>query len=134
MPLYKVNLKEKPYNNSMQNDLKDRTKQFALRIINLVESLPHGLAAQIVGKQLIRCGTAVAANYRAACRARSQAEFIAKLGIVIEEADEACFWLEIIMAKNMLKATLVKPLLQESNEITAIMVASVNSTKKGKKA
>ena len=116
----------------MQNDLKDRTKQFALRVITLVESLPPGLTSQVIGKQLMRCGTSVAANYRAACRARSQVEFIAKLGIVIEEADEACFWLEIVTARNILKSTLVEPLLRESNEITAIMVASVNSTRKGR--
>jgi four helix bundle protein len=74
-------------------DLLARTKNFALRIIKLVDALPHTLAGRTIGGQLLRCGTSVSANYRAACRGRSKAEFVAKLGIVEEEADESCHWL-----------------------------------------
>jgi four helix bundle protein len=107
-----------------QEELKQRTKDFALRIIKLVNALPNTPLGRIVKNQLIRCGTSVGANYRAACRGRSKLEFIAKLGIVIEEADESAFWLEIIIETRLLKEELVKPLLQETNEVIAIMVAS----------
>ncbi len=115
-----------------EQELKLRTKQFALRVIKLVQALPKIDVARVVGKQLLRSGTSVGANYRAVCRARSTAEFIAKLGIVIEEADESCFWLEIIIEAGILKQGLVNSLLKEANEITAIMVASSNSASKHK--
>lgn len=102
-------------------------------MIKLVQALPETDVGRIVGKQLVRCGTSVGANYRAVCRARSAADFIAKLGIVIEEADESCFWLEIIIESGLLKQQLVESLLKESNEITAIMVASCNSIRKKSK-
>ena len=107
-----------------EQELKLRTKQFALRILKLVRALPKTVDGRTIGKQLIRVGTSVGANYRAACRGRSKAEFIAKLGIVEEEADECAFWLEIIIEGGLLKAAHVGNLLQEANEITAIMVAS----------
>lgn len=113
-------------------ELKLRTKKFALRIIKLVQAMPKIEIGRIIGKQLLRCGTSVGANYRAVCRARSGADFISKLGIVIEEADESCFWLEIIIEAVLMKQELVKDLLQEANEITAIMVASRNSATKNK--
>jgi len=94
-----------------------------------VKSLPKTIEGRVIGNQLIRSGTSVGANYRAACRARSKAEFIAKLGVVIEEADESAFWLEIIIESNLLKKELVKPLLNETNEIIAIMVSSAKSAK-----
>jgi len=78
-------------------DLKERTKQFALRILKLVEALPNSLQGRTIAAQLVRAGTSVGANYRAACRGRSRAEFIAKIGIVEEEADESAFWLELII-------------------------------------
>jgi len=112
-----------------KEELKKRTKQYALRIIKLVKSLPKTIEGRVIGNQLIRSGTSVGANYRAACRARSKAEFIAKLGVVIEEADESAFWLEIIIESNLLKKELVKPLLNETNEIIAIMVSSAKSAK-----
>lgn len=93
-------------------DLKKRTKEYALRIIKLVEALPKTTVGRTIGNQLIRCGTSVGANYRAVCRARSTSEFIAKLGIVIEEADESAFWLELIIEKNILKKELVTPILE----------------------
>jgi four helix bundle protein len=91
------------------------------------------LEGKVIGSQLLRSGTSVAANYRAVCRARSRAEFISKLGTVIEEADESCFWLELIIDIPLLKKELVNDLLTEANEIVSIMVASKNSaTNNGK--
>lgn len=107
-----------------ENDLLIRTKKFALRIIKLVDALPNTLAGRTIGGQLIRAGTSVSSNYRAACRGRSKAEFIAKLGIVEEEADESCHWLEVIIEANLMEEKLVADLLREANEITAIMAAS----------
>jgi four helix bundle protein len=105
-------------------DLKDRTKKFALRILRLIDALPNSAAGRTVAGQLARSGTSVAANYRAACRGRSKAEFTAKLGIFEEEADESCFWLEMIIESELLPAKKVESLLKEANEITAIMVSS----------
>jgi four helix bundle protein len=112
--------------------LKQRTKQYALRIIKLVNSLPNNTTGWVIGKQLIRSGTGVAANYRAACRSRSIAEFIAKIGIVIEETDESAFWLELIMETNLLKKELIEPIYQETTEILAIMITSSNTASKKK--
>ncbi|MDP3900391.1 MAG: four helix bundle protein [bacterium] len=113
-----------------KEDLKERTKQYALRIIRLVDALPKTQTGRAVGNQLIRCGTSVGANYRAVCRARSTAEFISKLGIVIEEADESAFWLEVIIDSKLLKKELVEPLIDESKEILAIMISSSNTARK----
>ncbi len=107
-----------------ENDLLKRTKSFALRIIKLVDALPNTAAGRAIGGQLIRSGMSVSANYRAACRGRSKAEFVAKLGIVEEEADECCHWLELIVESQLMEEKLVAPLLREANEITAIMVSS----------
>jgi len=104
--------------------LKQRTKDFALRVVKLVEALPNTVAGRAIGHQLVRAGTSVGANYRAACRSRSRAEFIAKMGIVEEEADESAFWLEIIMENGLLNKEIVKNLHQEAEELTAIMAAS----------
>ncbi|NLX24745.1 MAG: four helix bundle protein [Lentisphaerae bacterium] len=107
-----------------QNELKTRTKQFALRILRLTAALPPTPEARAIRNQLSRSGTSVGANYRAACRARSKAEFVAKLGTVIEEADESCFWMELIIEGGMLPEKNVSDLLTEANELTAIMTAS----------
>jgi len=93
-----------------EDDLKKRTKLFALRILKLVAALPKTLAGRTIGGQLVRSGTSVAANYRAACRARSKAEFISRLGVVEEEADESALWLELIMESQLMKKALVEPL------------------------
>jgi four helix bundle protein len=105
-------------------DLKIRTKQFALRVLKLVAALPNSTQGRTIGGQLIRAGTSVGSNYRAACRGRSKAEFIAKLGIVEEEADESAFWLELIIEGSLLKPNVVEPLLNEANELTRIMASS----------
>ena len=112
------------------DELKKRTKQFALRIIKLVIALPATPWGHVVGHQLLRSGTSVGANYRAACRARSRAEFVAKLGNVIEEADESAYWLELIIESKLLKADLVADLLREADELTAIMTTSRKSAQK----
>ena len=105
-------------------DLKKRTQDFALRVFRLVEALPKSYAGKTVAMQLSRSGSSVGANYRADCRARSTAEFRAKLGVVIEEADESDYGLEPIISGGLLPEPKVTPLLQEANELTAIMVAS----------
>jgi len=114
-----------------ENDLQARTKTFALRVMKLADALSKTTAGQTIGRQLIRSGTSVSANYRAACRARSKAEFIAKLGIVEEEADESCHWLELIVESGLIEERLVQDLLKEANEITAIMVASKKTSRSG---
>ena len=106
------------------DDFKKRTKQFALRILKLVEALPNTVAGRIIAGQLVRAGTSVGSNYRAACRGRSKAEFIAKLGIVEEEADESAYWLELIIEGALLNAPLVQPLLNEANELTRMTAKS----------
>jgi len=108
-------------------DLKERTKQLALRVLKLVTALPKTLAGKTIGGQLIRSGTSVGANYRAACRARSKLEFIAKIGIVEEEADESAFWMELIIETGLLKPQLVESLLTEANELAKIMTSSRKS-------
>lgn len=107
-----------------KRDLQDRTKQFALRVLNPIDALPHTVIGRLIADQLGRAGTSVASNYRAACRARSKSEFVSKLGTVIEEADEAAFWLEVIMEGRVLDRCLVAPLWQEADEIVAIMTRS----------
>ena len=97
--------------------LKLRTKQFAIRIVGVVRSLPRTREGDVVGKQLLRCGTAVAANYRAVCRARSKAEFISKISIVVEEADETVFWLELLADTAVVPPEKVSLLLKEANEL-----------------
>ena len=115
-----------------ENELKVRTKQFGLGIMNLVDGLPKTTTGRALGSQLVRSGTSVGANYRAACRSRSKAEFIAKIGIVAEEADESAFWLELIMDGGILKPELVSRLHQEAEELTAIFTASGRTAKTGK--
>jgi four helix bundle protein len=112
-----------------QQEMKKRTKEFALRIMKLVGALPQSIEGRAVGNQLVRAGTSVGANYRAACRGRSRAEFIAKLGLVEEEADESAFWLEIIIEGNLLKKHQAESLLKEANELVAIIAASRKSAK-----
>ena len=106
------------------DEFKARTKRFALRIVRLVESLPKTQSGSVIGNQLLRCGTSVGANYRAACRARSQADFIAKMGIVEEECDETIYWIEMLVEGGQIKRTLVEDLLNEANEILSMVVAS----------
>lgn len=110
-------------------ELKDRTKRFALRVLNLCSALPRTTTGRRIGDQLVRSGTAVGANYRSACRARSNAEFIAKLGVVLEEADETSYWLELIMDGKLLNRELVESLHKESEELCAMFYSSIQSSK-----
>jgi len=112
-------------------ELKGRTKSFAIRIVTLFRSLPRSPDAQTLGKQLLRSGTSVAANYRAVCRSRSRAEFIAKMGMVMEEADESAFWLELLSETGVIKAERTRNLLKEANELVAIFGASLRTAKDG---
>ena len=111
------------------DQLKVRTKLYSLAIIDLVEKLPITTASKIVAYQIAKSGTSVGANYRAVCRARSDKEFIAKMEIVLEEADETLFWLEIIIDKNWLNKTITEPIWKEGNELTAIFVSSLKTVK-----
>ena len=107
-----------------EQEMIKRTKQFALRVMKLVEALPRNVQGRTIASQLMRSGTSVAANYRAACRARSKPEFMAKLGTVEEEADESGFWLELIIESGLLIEKNVRPLLIEAGELVAITASS----------
>lgn len=106
------------------DQMKERTKAVALRIIRLCQALPVRGIGDVMGRQLIRCGTSVGANYRAACRARSRADFVSKLAIVEEEVDECSYWIELLVEAGLIRVKLVEPLLGELNELTAIISAS----------
>ncbi len=107
--------------------LKARTKSFALNVIRFVGTLPRNYAADVMGRQLVRCATSVGANYRAACRAKSAADFVAKMKIVEEEADEAIYWMELLGESGFVSTQQVAPLLGEANEIVAMTVASIKT-------
>jgi four helix bundle protein len=109
--------------------LQSRTKQFAVRIVGVSQSLPRSREADVVARQLLRSGTSVAANYRAVCRARSKAEFISKMAIVVEEADETVFWLEFLAETQLVPAAKLTLLLNEANELLAICAASLRTAK-----
>ncbi|HLX83251.1 MAG TPA: four helix bundle protein [Terriglobales bacterium] len=109
--------------------LKLRTKNFALRVLRLYRSLPRTEEARILGRQLLRSSTSIGANYRAACRGRSRAEFAAKLGIVLEEADETVFWLELLQEGDIFPAGKLHELVKEANELVSIFVSSVRTAK-----
>ena len=112
--------------------LRRRTKEFALRLIRMFRSMPRSEEARVIGKQLLRAGTSVAANYRAVGRARSKAEFIAKMGTVVEEADETVFWLELLAEAGIFPQKRLESLLREANELLAIFAASHQTARKGR--
>jgi four helix bundle protein len=112
-------------------ELRERTKVFALRILQVFRSLPRTVDAQIIGKQLLRSATSVAANYRAACRSRSRTEFAAKIGLVLEEADETAFWIEFLTDAKIMQKERLEKLLNEALELTAIFSASRKTAKQG---
>ncbi len=115
-----------------EQEFKKRTKQLALRIINLVNSLPKTTAAQVIGKQILRSGTSVGANYRAACRAKSTADILYKLTVVEEEADETLYWLELLVEGEIVPESKLTSLMSETNEIVAMIVASIKTIKQRK--
>jgi four helix bundle protein len=113
--------------------LKARTKQFAIRIVRVFKSLPKNDEARIIGKQLLRAGTSVAANYRAVCRSRSKAEFISKMSVVVEETDESAFWLELLIETSIIPEVRLRDLLTEANELLAIFAASLWTARQERK-
>ena len=115
-----------------KDDMKHRTRKFALRVIRLVESLPKGRTEDVLGKQLLRSGTSVGANYRASCRAKSTADFVYKMGIVEEETDESLYWMELLIEAKVMESKKLEPLMKEGNELLAITVASIKTAKKTK--
>ena len=110
-------------------ELKARTREFGIRVIRLVEALPKSQSAGVIGRQLLRAGTSVGANYRSACRARSRPEFISKVGIAIEEADESLYWMEVLIDAGLVTKGKLGPLMQEGNELVAILTASVKTAR-----
>ncbi len=119
---------------TLPEQMKDRAKKFAIRIVRLFRKIPKTDEARIVGKQVLRAGTSVAANYRAVCRARSKAEFIAKMGTVVEEADETVFWLELLVETGIVSRGRMESLLAEANELLAIFAASHGTAKSSSRA
>jgi four helix bundle protein len=124
-----------PQNNSTSisvekhHQLRDRTKAFALRVIRMSDSLPRTRSGNVIGNQILRSATGMAANYRAAGRSRSKAEFIAKIGVVIEEADETVFWLEMLQDSGIVKPTKLDSMLDEANQLLAVFTASRRTAK-----
>lgn len=117
-----------------QDELKQRSKHFSLRVIRLVEALPHRRTTSVIGHQLLRAGTSVSANYRTACRARSQADFISKFGIVIKEADECCYWMELFEKGKIVTPEWLKDLKEETNQLIAIFSAAQITARKNLEA
>jgi four helix bundle protein len=119
--------------NMEKKDLKERTRKFALKVIKVVEMLPRGTTADILGRQLLGSGTSVGANYRSACRARSMADFISKMGVVEEEADETIYWMELLIEAGLVRKDDLISLLDEANQILAITISSIKTARKSKK-
>jgi four helix bundle protein len=115
-----------------KEDFLKRTMNFGLRVIRLVNSLPKQQVAQVLGRQLLRAGTSVGANYRAAVRGKSRADFIAKMGIVEEECDEALYWMEMLIESQLVKPDLLRDLVDEANQILSIVVASIRTARRNK--
>lgn len=113
-----------------QSEMKNRTKQFSLRVIRATEALPTTRAANVIAHQLVRAGTSVGANYRSACRARSRADFISKIGIAIEEADESQYWMELLVEAGLVREAQLQDLLREADELIAILTASSQTAKR----
>ncbi len=109
--------------------MKARTRAFALRVIRLAESFPNKPTANVIRNQMLRCGPSVGANYRAACRAKSKADFISKMGTVEEEADETIYWIELLIDAGIIKPRRVDSLLQEANQIVSMVVSSIKTAK-----
>ena len=114
------------------DDLKVRTKKFALRVVKMYVALPKSAEAQVMGKQVVKSGTSVAANYREACRARSNAEFRSKMGIVEQELDETQLWLELLVESGVVAENKMRDLLTETDELLRITVSSITTSKKGR--
>lgn len=115
-------------------EMKQRTRAFALRVVRLVESLPKSKTTDVISYQLLKSGTSVGANYRAACRGRSKADFISKLGIVEEETDETIYWMELLIDAGIVKQEKLDLLMKEADEILSIVISSINTARGGKRS
>jgi four helix bundle protein len=115
---------------SRSNDFRQRTKQFALRVIRMYPKLPRRMEAQVLGRQVLRSGTSVGANYREALRARTPAEFVSKLRLALQEIDETAYWLELLAESGIVAESRLAPLRKEADELTAMLVTSVNKAKR----
>ena len=113
-----------------REEMKKRTKQFALRVIQLIESLPRTRTADVLARQLLRSGTSVGANYRSACRAKSSADFVSKMGTVEEEADESLYWMELLIDAGIVESKMLEPLMKEADELLAITVSSIKTARR----
>jgi four helix bundle protein len=111
-------------------EMKQRTKDFALRVVKATQALPKGGSGDVIGRQLLRSGTSVGANYRAACRARSVPDFISKMGLVEEEADESAYWMELLIDAGLISGPLLSSLLKEADQLVAMAVASINTARR----
>jgi four helix bundle protein len=118
---------------SQTEQLKLRSKRFAVRVVNLFQALPRKDEARVIGRQLLRSATSVGANYRAVCRARSPKEFLSKIGVVVEEADETVFWLELLAECQIVPSTRLQSLTREAEELLAIFAASQRTAKHGRR-
>lgn len=114
-------------------DFRERTFQFGIRCVHLVENLPKSMSAQTIGRQLLRAGTSVGANYRAAVRGRSRADFVSRMGIVEEECNEALYWIDVLVELGLVSKTRVEELRNEANQIIAITVSSIKTARKNSK-
>jgi four helix bundle protein len=117
-----------------REEMKSRTKAYASRVVKLCSALPNSWVAQTLGKQLLRSGTSVGANYRAVCRAKSGSDFINKLRIVEDECDESLFWMELLVDNNLVKSSRLHDLMKEADEILAIVVASAKTARSSTRA
>jgi len=115
--------------NEMTEQMRQRTKDLAVRVVRLYRALPESRDGQVIGMQLLRSGTSVGANYRAVCRARSKKDFVSKIGVVLEEADETVFWLELLVETGVMPESKLKSLLQEARELTAIFTAAQRTSR-----
>ena len=113
-----------------RDDLKKRTRAFALRVIKMCEALPKGRTSDVIGRQLLRSATSVGANYRAACRAKSKADFVAKMGIVEEECDECLYWMELLVDAGLVKQLRLSGLMHEANELLSITFSSIKTARR----
>ena len=111
------------------DDFKKRTRAFAIRVVRLVEALPKSIVGHVIGRQLLRCGTSVGANYQSACRGKSRADFIAKMKIVEEECDESVYWMESLVESGQVKAALLDDLMKEAQELLSLVVTSVKTAR-----
>lgn len=112
------------------DELKQRTRTFALRVIKMCEALPKGRTSDVIGRQLLRSATSVGANYRAACRGKSKADFIAKMGIVEEECDECLYWMELLIDAGLIKQQRLAELMREAHELLSITISSIKTARR----